>query len=74
MHPNTRLVAAAAMGAMAGACAGIELAMRLRQPDTRWLFALFAIAFAVLGGAIGGILQMAVARPRPVEATLDDGE
>ncbi len=65
MQRNTRIVTAAAVGAMAGACAGIELAVHFRQPDTRVLFALFAVTFAFLGGAIGAIFQLAIAPDPP---------
>jgi hypothetical protein len=75
MHRHTRLVTAAAVGAMAGACAGIELAVRFRQPDTRVMYALFAVVFALLGAAIGAIFQMAIApASEPLEVQREDGE
>ncbi len=72
MLRNTRIVTAAAVGAMAGACAGIQLAVHFRQPDTRVLFALFAVAFAFLGGAIGAIFQLAIAPGRRSPEALRD--
>lgn len=72
MQPNTRIVTAAAVGAMAGACAGIQLAVHFRQPDTRVLFALFAVAFAFLGGAIGAIFQLAIAPANPSSEAVQD--
>jgi|GEM_PF-6580043 len=75
MQPNTRIVTAAAVGAMAGACAGIQLAVHFRQPDSRVLFALFAVAFAFLGGAIGAIFQLAIAPGGPsTDVSQDEGD